>query len=532
MAKVLFINPIVREEEAPKHVPMGIAQLAAISIKLGHKIQIYDHNAWRADDEQLSDVIKAEEWDIIGIGGITTAYASIKKLVRLIKTLKHDQLIGLGGGVITSLPKEMMEWLPEVDIGFIGESYKTFPEILSMIDSKKNDWYKIKGTISRKNNGELFISPQRDLIENLDDLPYPAYELFPLEEVYFKNSALMYSEEGMMATRRLDINASIGCSLICKFCYHLGIAGDMRYKQDKDGNVINIEFDKPKNYTRTIRYNSPEYVVKLAKYIKDKFNANFAYFLDENLMTMDVYSRRVWMKEICRLWKEFDLVPKKKKDGTWTGLHWSGTSHATLCEPGVLKMMREHGCSHLVYGYEHFDDRILKTMGKGSTRKTNLRSFFWTIESGIRPIPNQIIGFPEEDFDSLRNQMKAWDDLGMVVKPHFATPYPGSEWFTTFREDIEKQYFGRGKALGLKDDLEAYILDLGDASRISAVISKNFNAVELAGLREMMLHRQYDKIDAYEKEWRIKNNIKPGEPSTLCKNYTNFKPENLKSVYK
>ena len=52
-------------------------------------------------------------------------------------------------------------------------------------------------------------------------------------------------------------------------------------------------------------------------------------------MTMDVYSQRVWMKEICRLWKEYDLVPKKKKDGTWTGLYWSGTSHATLCEPGV-----------------------------------------------------------------------------------------------------------------------------------------------------------------------------------------------------
>ena len=50
---------------------------------------------------------------------------------------------------------------------------------------------------------------------------------------------------------------------------------------------------------------------------------------------------------------------------------------------------------------------------------------------------------------------------------------------------------------------------MGDASRISAVISKNFNAIELAGLREMMLHRQYDKIDAYEKEWRMKHNIKP-----------------------
>ena len=45
--------------------------------------------------------------------------------------------------------------------------------------------------------------------------------------------------------------------------------------------------------------------------------------------------------------------------------------------------MRDHGCSHLVYGYEHFDDRILKTMGKGSTRKTNLRSFFGLLSLGL-----------------------------------------------------------------------------------------------------------------------------------------------------
>lgn len=530
MAKVLFINPIVREEEEPKHVPMGMAQLAAISIKLGHKVQVYDHNAWRADDDQVSEVIKAENWDLIGIGGITTAYASIKKLVRLIKKIKPDQLISLGGGVLTSLPKEMMTWLPEVTFGFIGESYKTFPEVLSMIDKKKKDWNKINGTISRKDNGELYISEKRDLIENLDDLPYPAYDLFPIEEVYFKNSALMYSEEGMRATRRLDINASIGCSLVCKFCYHLGIAGDMRYQTNKDGNVTSIEFDKPKNYTRKIRYNSPEYVVKLSKFIKDKYNVNYVYFLDENLMTMDVYSRRVWMKEICRLWKEYGLVPKKKKDGTWSGLYWSGTSHATLCEPGVLKLMANSGCAHLVYGYEHFDDRILKTMGKGSTRKTNLRSFFWTIEAGIRPIPNQIIGFPDEDFESLKIQMRAWDDLGVMVKPHFATAYPGSEWFTVYREKILEQYRGQGAKLGLKDDLEAYILDLGDASRVSGTISTNFNAIELAGLREMMVHRQYDKIDSYEKKWRKINNIKDGYPSTLVKSEIERFEKEKKSV--
>ena len=129
MAKVLFINPIVREEEEPKHVPMGIAQLAAIIIKKGHKVQVYDHNAWRASDEQIEDVLKSDAWDIVAIGGITTAYASIKKLVKLTRNLFPNVIIGLGGGVLTSIPIEIMSWLPEVDVGFIGESYVTFPEI-------------------------------------------------------------------------------------------------------------------------------------------------------------------------------------------------------------------------------------------------------------------------------------------------------------------------------------------------------------------------------------------------------------------
>ena len=123
----------------------------------------------------------------------------------------------------------------------------------------------------------------------------------------------MYSEQGMKTTRRLDINASIGCSLICKFCYHLGIAGDMRYEKDQNGKVINVSFDEPGKIGRHIRYNSPEYIVNYAKYHYDKYKINFLYFLDENLMTMDVFSRRTWLKEICRLWKEAGLVPKKKK---------------------------------------------------------------------------------------------------------------------------------------------------------------------------------------------------------------------------
>ena len=99
----------------------------------------------------------------------------------------------------------------------------------------------------------------------------------------------------------------------------------------------------------------------------------------------------------------------------------------------------------------------------------------------------------DEFFDSLYDNMAFWERIGIMVKPFFATPYPGSEWYYTYKEKILEQYHG---------DLEAFILDLGDATKITAVISHNFNAVELLGLRELMLQHDVKRIQGYEKEWR------------------------------
>lgn len=505
MTKLLLVNPVVRQEDDPKHVPYGIALLAAIAMEHDHQVQVYDANAWRLGDDTLREVFRAEDWDVIALGGITTAYNSVKNIVRIAKEVSPEATVILGGGILTSLPREMLSWLPEVDIGVIGEAFATWPELLAMIDSGEEDWRSINGLAFRKPDGEISFTPPRDLLMDLDSIPYPAWDLFPLEEVYFPNSMSLYSEEGMLATRRLDINASYGCSMICRYCYHLGIAGDMRYETDEDGKT-QVAFDQPGTYTRTVRYHSPEYIVKMVRHMYDKYNINFVTFLDENLMTMHRYSRETWLTEICRLWHENGLAPVEKPDGTWEGVHWGGTSHASLCSKEILSTMRAAGCSHLVYGYESFAPHVLKTIGKGATLKHNIRSFFWTLDAGIRPIPNLIVGFPNEDFDSLHANIDAWEKYGINVKPHFATPYPGSEWFSVYRGWIMEQYGG---------DLEAYIMDLGDASDISVIISHNFNAVELVGLREMMVKGDRRQLAAYEKIWRRNHGIPDGAPSTI-----------------
>ena len=88
-------------------------------------------------DIEIAKVLQSDEWDLIALGGITTAYASIKKIVNLSKKVCPKSLITIGGGILTSLPKEVMTWLPSVDFGFVGESYITFPEVLSMIEMYK-----------------------------------------------------------------------------------------------------------------------------------------------------------------------------------------------------------------------------------------------------------------------------------------------------------------------------------------------------------------------------------------------------------
>ena len=183
------------------------------------------------------------------------------------------------------------------------------------------------------------------------------------------------------------------------------------------------------------------------------------------------------MPAVCDEWIRRGLAPDAEGKG---GIHWAGTSHASLYRPSTLHRMRESGCSHLVYGLESFDPGILKRLGKGTTRENNIRAVRDTLAAGIAPIPNIIIGFPEETFASVRNTITSLQELGIHAKPHFATAYPGSEWYYSYKDSIIEQYAG---------SLEDYIADLGDATKITATISENFTGMELLGLQEIVAKR-------------------------------------------
>ena len=134
------------------------------------------------------------------------------------------------------------------------------------------------------------------------------------------------------------------------------------------------------------------------------------------------------------------------------------------------------------------------------------------MKAGIIPIPNIIIGFPEETYDTVRNTITALIELGIHAKPHFATAYPGSEWYYGYKEAIRGQYEG---------DLEAYILDLGDATKITGTISHHFTPAELLGLQEIVAKRSLRLLDMTEKQQPLRNAMLDKSPSF------NFRPKKL-----
>ena len=139
--------------------------------------------------------------------------------------------------------------------------------------------------------------------------------------------------------------------------------------------------------------------------------------------------------------------------------------------------MKDIGFTYLDYGLEHWDSKILRNLGKGTTREANKRSIEWTLASGISPIPNQIIMFPEEDWDTLNTMLDAWEEIKIVSSPFICTPYPGAEWYIKYKDHILDQYNG---------NLESFIIDLEDATKVTALLTKKFTPAEAVGIQNIM----------------------------------------------
>jgi len=217
LVKVQFIEPpkdywFVMGEYLPP--PYGILELAAYLEEemKDVEIEVLDCQAMSLDWPGLEKRIKMFDPDIVAASGLATCNVYITaRTLELAKKLKPNVVTATGGQHFTALAQESLEAYPEIDVIVRGEGEETLLELVKAVKEKSN-FSTIKG-ISFRHEKQILHNPQRPLIENLDQLPFPGYRF--VED--FAHSYHFSMMAGSKAKYGI-VEASRGCPNHCSFC--------------------------------------------------------------------------------------------------------------------------------------------------------------------------------------------------------------------------------------------------------------------------------------------------------------------------
>ncbi len=431
--KILLINSPIRLDAEPSCIPYGVATVAAVLRNNGFDVEIYDINAIRpASDVVLNDMASVE-WDVVGISGLITTYEYQRWLIPELKNINSQAVVVSGGGLATSSPELLFKNTP-VDAVAIGEGERTMLELCRAIDHGRN-LSEIPGLCFRR-NGRIVVNEPRKNIQDMDEVPFPAWDLLPIE-VYLKNDIwgdVAKNSSGFRddveVTRSMNIISSRGCPFSCTYCYHL--FGRSKY-----------------------RFRSTQNVAEEIEILADRYRVDFIGFVDDNMMASET-----WLLEFC------DLMEAKELPIKW-GCH----GRVTSAKPDVLQRMAAVGCVWIGYGIESGSQRILDAMNKKATVAQAKQAIIETRRAGIYPNTTFMFGYPGEDLETIQETVDFKRELGLECGSFFATPYPGTPLYEQAQSKIK--------------DEEVFIESLGDATEFSVNLT-SFDDETFLDLKEAM----------------------------------------------
>ena len=160
--------------------PQGLAYIASIYRNAGHEVVIYCQDVYHWPEDHLTQLLDSEKFDIIGfsvIGGYYQ-YRKLLKISAAINASKQRPFYILGGHGPAPEPEYFLR-KTQADVIVIGEGEITALELIEALENKRS-LSSVQG-IAFMENGKCHITAERPLIQDLDEIPLPAWEMFPME---------------------------------------------------------------------------------------------------------------------------------------------------------------------------------------------------------------------------------------------------------------------------------------------------------------------------------------------------------------
>ena len=389
---VLLINPPVNLDRtlgkfkicAQATPPLGLAYIAAVLLK--NKVQVNVLDAY-AEDLSLEETLKRIEKinpKFIGITCLTPTASISTHLAKKIKSILPESVIIFGGVHPTLLSNEVLND-ESIDIVIRGEGEFTFREVIDVF-MKNRSLKDIKG-ISYKENKKIIHNGYREEIENLDEIPFPAWELFPVKLYRPLPHWTLVSPNIPI----FPLLTSRGCPYNCTYC------------------SLNVTIKKFR--TRSIKN-----VVDEIEYINKKFNVKQLMFWDA---TFPLKKER-----------GIDICKEIIRRGLHKKVKWMCESRVNCIDYETLVWMKRAGCLRIAYGIEAGVQKLLDNIKKRFTLEQVRKAIKATKKAKIEILAYFMLGLPGETKELSQQTIDFAKELNAeYAKFNITVPYPGTELY-------------------------------------------------------------------------------------------------------
>lgn len=369
--KFLFVIPgLVGIMGKPTSPHYGVASLAGVARDIcGFDTKIIDMR-FGYDDNYVLDFVKKYKPDYFATTTVTQGHGDAHNLIVQVKKLDSSIKVLVGGPHTSVTVKDTLNETG-ADIAVIKEGEITLKEILNGVPLEN-----ING-IAYKKGEEFFVNPERAFMENLDELPVPAYDLFELDK---------YMD------RKLPIVTSRGCPHRCIFCSIFLTMG------------------------RKFRARSPEHVVNEIEHWHKKYGyTKFAF--NDDVFNFDIDR----VKKIC------DIIIERKLNIEW---ELRNGIRVDKVDKEMFEKMVKAGCIYAGFGIESGSQEVLNKMKKGVTVEQIKRAAYLAKETGFHAGGFFIVGLPGDNMENFKKTLKLAKELPLEeIRFYSAFPYIGTEFY-------------------------------------------------------------------------------------------------------
>lgn len=390
----------IAQEAVP---PIGLAYVAAAVRAAGFAVAVVDavgealdtHSVWSVDPPYMlrglafADIVARipSGTRVVGVSCMfSTAWLPVRALLARIREAHPEVVIVLGGEHATACAERVLAECPAVDACVLGEGERTFVQLLRQLDSGGA----LADVVAVRTRGGPPAPATLPRIDDLDTIPRPAWDLFPLERYVEGNY-----HYGVVRGRSMPVLASRGCPFSCTFC------------------------SSPRMWTTQWSARDPgDLLDEMRDYIA-RYRVNDFTFFD-----LTAIVRRDWILDFARRLVDSGLAI------TWQLP--SGTRSEAI-DREVAELMFRSGCRNMNYAPESGSPAVLKRIKKRVKLDRMCASIEAATDVGIEVKVNVILGFPGETLAEVRETIAFVQRLARIgveaVSIFPFSPYPGSELF-------------------------------------------------------------------------------------------------------